>query len=180
MRLTGRTTTPGRRRTAAIGVGAAALALTGSVLAVPADAQEPAVAQAGTYCGPTEGFYGGGQYTYADVQLCLRADSSGSVSAVVNTGNNSYYWGSAWYSATNSYPARWDAKGTAGVGGTGHGYSVNATQTSSSGSAAASLSTTACGTYSVTMTFHQNGSYWTDAGNDINSGQRTYSINVPC
>ncbi|QTD95986.1 hypothetical protein [Streptomyces cyanogenus] len=179
MRLTGRTTTPAGRRSAAIGVGAAAIALAGASLAAPAAAQERAAAPAGTYCGPTESFYGNGQWTYAEVQLCLQADSSGAVSVVVNTRQVQYYWGSAWYYASSGSPASWDAKGAAGVGGTSHSYGVSGRQTSAAGSASAALSTTVCGTYSVTMTYHQVGPYW---GSDqaLDSGQRTYSINVPC
>ncbi|MER6029803.1 hypothetical protein [Streptomyces sp. NPDC001851] len=168
----------------AAGLGAILLALSGATLATPAAGQQRAAAvPAGDYCGPNQSFYGGGQYTYAEAQACLRFGSSGN-QVIVNNRNAQYYWGGSWYVATSSYPAKWYASGSVSIGGQSGNYATPnpVTQGSANGSASggspAALS--ACGTYNVTMTFHQNGPYWTDSGQDIDSGQRSFQISVPC
>lgn len=137
---------------------------------------------AGDYCGPTEGFYGLARYSYAEVQLCLRFGAGGNQIRVNNT-NNEYYWGGAWYSASAAYPASWTASGTVSMSGQSGTYKTgDVKQTSRSGSASGGSPAVlaGCGTYSVVRTFHQNGPYWTDPGNDIDAGTRTYQITVPC
>ncbi|MEU2717838.1 hypothetical protein [Streptomyces sp. NPDC007205] len=174
-----------RSRKVAASLGVAMLALSGSVLTMPAVAAEQrAVAvPAGDYCGPAESFYGGGSYTYAQVQVCLRFASGGN-QVIVKTSNDQYQYGGSWYNASSTYPAKWNATGSVSISGQPGNYATPnpVTQGSASGSASggspAALS--ACGTYSVTMTFHQNGPYWTDSSNDIDSGQRSYQVGVPC
>ncbi|MFF4224240.1 hypothetical protein ACFYZH_15435 [Streptomyces abikoensis] len=141
-----------------------------------------AAAPTGDYCSPTEELYGGGQYTYTRVQVCLNFGSSNQV--IVRNSQTQYQWGGAWYSADNNYPARWNANGSVSKGGQSGNYATPnpVTQGSANGSASGGspAALNGCGSYSVTMTFHQSGPYWTDSSNDINSGQRSYTINVPC
>ncbi|MFF5130095.1 hypothetical protein ACFY41_24555 [Streptomyces syringium] len=74
--------------------------------ATAASAQQRAAAvPPGDYCGQQEGLYGGGQYTYAEAQVCLHFADGGPPEVRVSTRNNSYYWGGAWYNASASYPA---------------------------------------------------------------------------
>ncbi|QSY49289.1 MULTISPECIES: hypothetical protein [Streptomyces] len=167
-----------------IGLAIAVLALSTSLLHAPATAAEhrAAAAPAGDYCPPAEEFYGGGQYTYTRVQVCLNFASSNQV--VVRNSETQYQWGGAWYYADNSYPARWNATGSVSKSGQSgnHATPDPVTQGSANGSASGGspVVLNGCGSYSVTMTFHQSGPYWTDSSNDINSGQRSYTISVPC
>ncbi|MFI6684021.1 hypothetical protein [Streptomyces sp. NPDC050485] len=182
---TATTTAPGRSRKVAAGLGVALLALSGSVLTMPAVAaeQRAAAVPAGDYCGPTESFYGGGSYTYAEVQVCLRFGSGGN-QVIVKTSNDQYQWGGSWYNASSTYPAQWNATGSVSISGQSGSYATPnpVTQGSSNGSAdgGSPAALSACGTYNVTMTFHQIGPYWTDSSNDIDSGQRSYQVSVPC
>ncbi|MFK8905577.1 hypothetical protein [Streptomyces sp. YS-3] len=188
MRLTGRTAPASAaayaaQRKTVTGLASALIALAGMTLAAPATAAEHrAAVPSGDYCNANQGFYGGGQYTYAEVQVCLRFASSGN-QVIVNARNNQYYYGGAWYNASSSYPARWSATGSVGIGGQSGNYNTGTvTQGSPTGSASGGSPSSigACGTYSVTLNFHQNGPYWTDGSNDINSGQKSYSISVAC
>ncbi|MFH8290306.1 hypothetical protein [Streptomyces sp. NPDC018059] len=178
--------TPGRRSPKiAVGLGVALLALAGPTLVTPAVAAQQRVAAvpAGDYCGTTESFYGGGQYTYAEVQVCLRFGSGGN-QVIVNNRNVQYYFGGSWYYATSGYPAQWNAGGSVSIGGQSGNYATPNPVKQGSASGAASggspAALSACGTYNVTMTFRQNGPYWTGGDYDIDSGQRSYSISVPC
>ncbi|GAA2915422.1 hypothetical protein GCM10020221_08940 [Streptomyces thioluteus] len=127
-----------RSRRIAAGLGATLLALSGSALATPATAaqQRAAAVPAGDYCGATESLYGGGQYTYAEVQVCLRFGSGGN-QVIVNNRNVQYYWGSSWYNASSSYPAKWYASGSVSTGGKSGNYATPnpVTQGSANGSA---------------------------------------------
>ncbi|WP_171161893.1 hypothetical protein [Streptomyces sp. I05A-00742] len=176
----------GRRpRRLAAGLGAALLALSGSALAAPATAaqQRAAAVPAGDYCGPADSFYGGGQYTYAEVQVCLRFGSGGN-QVIVNNRNVQYLWGGSWYNASSNYPAKWHAVGSVSVGGQWGSYATPdpVTQGSANGWAGGGSPAAlgACGTYNVSMMFRQNGPYWTDSSNDIDSGERSYQVSVPC
>ncbi|MFC5143525.1 hypothetical protein [Streptomyces aureoversilis] len=161
----------------------AVLALSGSLFVTTATAAEhrAAAVPPGDYCGPQEGFYGGGQYTYAEVRVCLHFEDGGSSEVRVSTHNNSYYWGSSWYNASANYPAYWRAEGAVSKGGQTADYSVSHRQESRDGWAGAAQSAAReCGAATVTLNFHQNGPYWTGSDNDIDSGERTYQIDVPC
>ncbi|MBT2405544.1 MULTISPECIES: hypothetical protein [unclassified Streptomyces] len=189
MRLTGRTATASaaadasRRKT--VGLATAFIALAGMTLAGPATAAEHrAAAPSGDYCNASQGFYGGnGQYTYAEAQVCLRF-ASGGKQVIVNNNNSKYYWGGSWYDASSSYTARWRATGVVSINGQSGVYDTGTvTQGSVHGSASGGYppSLGACGTYNVTMMFHQNGPYWTDdSSKDIDSGEQSYSISVAC
>ncbi|MFI9311597.1 hypothetical protein [Streptomyces triculaminicus] len=180
------TPAPAQARTGRYGVGlaVAVLALSASLLHSPAAAAEhrAAAAPTGDYCSSAEEFYGGGQYTYARVQVCLRFGSSNQV--IVNNNQTQYLWGGSWYYADNNYPARWNATGSVSKSGQSGNYATPNPVTQGSANGWASGGSPAvlngCGSYSVTMTFHQNGPYWTDSSYDINSGQRSYTISVPC
>ncbi|MER5780182.1 hypothetical protein ABT104_00425 [Streptomyces mobaraensis] len=167
----------------AAGLGATLLALSGTALVTPATAaqQRAAAAPTGDYCANAEQLYGGGQYTYGRAQVCLRFGSGGN-QVVVKSSEAQYYWGNAWYYASSDYPVNWNASGTVSKSGQSGSYSVRLQQPGRSGSAASNplAALNGCGSYSVTMTFHQNGPYWTDSSNDIDSGQRSYQISVPC
>ncbi|MFI1742628.1 hypothetical protein [Streptomyces sioyaensis] len=144
-------------------------------------AEHRAAAPSGDYCAAKESFYGSGQYTYAEAQVCLRF-GSGSNEVRVNNSNSQYYYGGSWYSASSSYPANWTASGTLSNSGQSGNYSVpQVKQTSLNGSASGGSPAVlnGCGSYSVTMTFHQVGPYWSQ-DQAIDSGQRTYTIDVPC
>ncbi|MFI1253852.1 hypothetical protein ACH4U6_08635 [Streptomyces netropsis] len=161
----------------------AGVALAGSFLVPAATAaeQRAAAVPPGDYCGPQEGFYGGGQYTYAEVQVCLHFEGGGPPEVRVSTHNNSYYWGSAWYNASASYPAQWKAEGAVSEGGRTADYSASLRQESRDGWAGGGrLPDGECGTATVTLNFHQSGPYWTGSDNDIDSGERTYRVDVPC
>ncbi|MBT2382432.1 hypothetical protein [Streptomyces sp. ISL-11] len=177
-------TAPGGLPTRRIGAGLAValLALSGLATGTTATAAgHRAAAPSGDYCAAKESFYGSGQYTYAEAQVCLRFGSGGNEVRVNNT-NSQYYWGGSWYSASSSYPANWTASGTLSKSGQSGNYSVpqvKQTSLNGSGSGGSPAALNGCGSYSVTMTFRQVGPYW---GQDqaIDSGQRTYTINVPC
>ncbi|WP_367140650.1 MULTISPECIES: hypothetical protein [Streptomyces] len=181
-------TTPMAKRTlmrrTAIGLGAALLALSGTALSASTAAavQQRAAVPDGEYCGPQESFYGSGQYTYGQTQACLEFTFD-RPAIKIKLSEVQYYWGGAWYYATADYPARVRVAGEVNIGTQGWNYDVSGSQGASTGSLSAHAPSGfdgGCGTYSVTMTYHQNGPYWTDASRDIDSGQRTYSINVPC
>ncbi|MFI9240683.1 hypothetical protein [Streptomyces sp. NPDC053079] len=161
----------------------AVLTVSGSLFATTATAAEhrAAAVPPGDYCGSQEGFYGGGQYTYAEVQACLHFEDGGPPEVRVSTHNNSYYWGSAWYNASASYPAQWRAEGAVSKDGQTATYSASLRQESRDGWAGGGqLPASECGAATVTLNFHQSGPYWTGSDNDINSGERTYQIDVPC
>ncbi len=161
----------------------AAVVLSGSLLMPTATAaeQRAAAVPPGDYCGPRESLYGKGQYTYAEVQVCLHFEASGSPEVRVSTHNNSYYWGNAWYNASASYPAHWKADGAVSKGGQTASYSASLRQESRDGWAGGGqLPTVECGTATATLNFRQSGPYWTGSDNDIDSGERTYQIDIPC
>lgn len=171
---------PARRIGAGLTV--ALLALSGLATGTTATAAEHrAAAPSGDYCATKGSFYGSGQYTYAEAQVCLRFGPS-SNAVVVKDSNSQYYYGGSWYSASSSYPANWTASGTLSKSGQSGNYSVpqvKQTSLNGSGSGGSPAVLNGCGSYSVTMTFHQVGPYWGD-DQAIDSGQRTYTIDVPC
>ncbi|MEU2854176.1 hypothetical protein [Streptomyces syringium] len=161
----------------------AVMALSVSFLAPAATAAEhrAAAVPPGDYCGPQEGFYGGGRYTYAEVQVCLHFEDGGPPEVRVSTHNNSYYWGGAWYNAGAGNPAEWRAEGTVGKAGQTANYSAALRQESANGWAGGGqLPAGECGAATVTLNFRQNGPYWTGGDYDIDSGERTYQVDVPC
>ncbi len=176
--------TPGGLTVHRIGAGltVALLALSGLASGTTATAAEHrAAAPSGDYCAAQESFYGSGQYIYAEAQVCLRFGSGGS-EVRVNVSNSQYYWGGSWYSASSSYPAYWTVSGALSQSGQSGNYSVpqvKQTSLDGSGSGGSPAVLNGCGSYSVTMTFHQVGPYWGD-DQAIDSGQRTYAIDAPC
>ncbi|MEV6778954.1 hypothetical protein [Streptomyces syringium] len=163
-------------------IAAVALSVGFLVPTAPAAAAElRAAVPPGDYCGPQESFYGGGQYTYAEVQVCLHFEDGGPPEVRVSTRNNSYYWGGAWYNASASYPAHWRAEGAVSKDGQTASYSASLRQESSNGWAdGGQLPAGECGAATLTLNFRQSGPYWTGSENDIDSGKRTYQVDVPC
>ncbi|MBC2879110.1 MULTISPECIES: hypothetical protein [Streptomyces] len=163
---------------------ASAVALSGCLLTTPAPAAPRAAAvPSGDYCAPTESLYGGGSYTYTDVQVCLHVGSYSDHSddAVrVSTRNNTYYWGGAWYSASPDHPADWTGEGSFTKDGTEHWFGSHRTQVARELSDDTNQNPFSCGTYTVAFRFRQKGPYWTADGNDINLGERSYQISLPC
>ncbi|MGK5640236.1 hypothetical protein ACSNOK_18260 [Streptomyces sp. URMC 126] len=164
---------------------ASVVALSGCLLATPAPAApaRAAAVPSGDYCAPTENLYGGGGYTYADVQVCLHVGSHSDHSddAVrVSTRNNTYYWGGSWYSASPDYPADWTGEGSLDKDGTSSWYGSHRQQVARELSDDTNQNPFSCGTYTVTFTFRQKGPYWTDDANDIKPSERSYRITLPC
>ncbi|GAA3082958.1 hypothetical protein GCM10020000_81290 [Streptomyces olivoverticillatus] len=107
-----------------LGLTVALLALSGLATGTTATAAEHrAAAPSGDYCATKGSFYGSGQYTYAEAQVCLRFGPS-SNAVVVKDSNSQYYYGGSWYSASSSYPANWTASGTLSKSGQSGNYSV--------------------------------------------------------
>ncbi|MCZ1001170.1 hypothetical protein O1M63_28950 [Streptomyces mirabilis] len=170
-------------RRAGNGLSVLLLALSSSALTPTATAgTHRAAAPSGVYCGPQEGFYGKDRWTYADVLVCLHFEGGPEGELKVNTHNNTYFWGGAWYSASITNRAKWEVDGTVSKGGQTDGYHVGAFQAARDGYAPGRHLPVLkeCGTYQVTMKFHQNGAHWLDPEWDIKSGVRTYQIDVPC
>ncbi|MET8678001.1 hypothetical protein ABZW18_10520 [Streptomyces sp. NPDC004647] len=169
-------------RTIGASLSVALLALPGLALGNTAMAAEHrAAAPAGDYCAPKTQLYSEDRWTYAEAQVCLRFGPGGN-EVRVNNSQPQYYWGSAWYNASSRYPASWSASGTVTKSGESENYATPSPVTQGSAEGSASGGSPAvlngCGTYSVTMTFHQAGPYWNEI--PIDSGELTYDINVPC
>ncbi|MFE9450774.1 hypothetical protein [Streptomyces sp. NPDC006739] len=153
-------------------------AMAPAVSAAPAYAPRAAAAGPTTVCGSKFPLYSDGRWTYTEARFCLGTDGS-QVHPVLEFSECQYYWGAAWYYANAKYPCGFDLSYTL----TRNGQVLLDSSSSGSGgpSGAVEGKSAGCegpGTYTLRARYVMSGPYWTDT--QINSGYRTYNLDVPC
>ncbi|GHE11507.1 hypothetical protein GCM10010339_71530 [Streptomyces alanosinicus] len=131
-----------------------------------------------TTCGSKFSLYSEGRWTYTEARFCLATDGS-QLWPVLEFSECQYYWGGAWYYAKAKYPCGFDFAYTV----TRNGQDLLDSSSSGSGGPGGVVegNSTGCagpGNYTLRARYVLSGPYWTDT--QINSGYRTYNLNVPC
>ncbi|MBX7549800.1 hypothetical protein ABZX95_00320 [Streptomyces sp. NPDC004232] len=155
------------------------MAMAPAVSAAPAHAPHAATkADPVTVCGSKFPQYSDGRWTYTEARFCLGTDGS-QVWPILDFSECQYYWGAAWYYANAKYPCGFDFQYTV----TRDGQNVLDGSSSGSGGPGGVVegNSTGCagpGTYTLRARYVLSGPYWTDT--QINSGYRTYNLDLPC
>lgn len=131
-----------------------------------------------TACGSKFPLYSEGRWTYTETRFCLGTDGS-QIWPIIEFSECQYYWGAAWYYANAKYPCGFDFAYTV----TREGQDLLDGSSSGSGGSGGVVegNSTGCagpGKYTLRARYILSGPYWTDT--QINSGYRTYNLDLPC
>ncbi|OLZ69506.1 hypothetical protein AV521_18535 [Streptomyces sp. IMTB 2501] len=154
------------------------MAMAPAAAAAPAHVHTAAAAESAQACGSKFPLYSEGRWTYTEARFCLSTDGQ-QVHPVLEFSECQYYWGAAWYYAKAKYPCGFDFAYTV----TRDGQDVLDGSSSGSGGPSGTVegNSTACagpGNYTLRARYVLSGPYWTDV--QINSGYRTYNLELPC
>ncbi|MFF2964972.1 hypothetical protein ACFVT1_40290 [Streptomyces sp. NPDC057963] len=165
---------------------ATAIAVTVSVLAVPAtaSADNGPHPEVGTHCTSWESAYGPGGYTFTDFRTCVVvSDREGRSSVVIETDRNTYWWSGAWYNTSTGYSASVSADVNMGAnsvqGGPSVTQSVTWEQKSRSSRVGRGIGIIKCGARQLDVSYYQTGAYYgSDKAIDV---KRSYDdFVIPC
>lgn len=154
--------------------------VTSAVGAAPASAAPPTKPKVvtSTTCGEPVKLYSKDRWTYSETKACLVTDGA-VVWPELKVVACQYYWGGAWYSASDKHPCKFTINytvshdGVTPVSGSSQGNTPSSgTVTGKSGRCAGN------GTYALDISFSQDGPYWYNW--EINSGPKTYQLGVLC
>ncbi|WP_086824770.1 hypothetical protein [Allokutzneria sp. NRRL B-24872] len=145
------------------------------------------------YCSPAMEFYGaGGEWTWVKMRACLVTNGDGKLWVRARVDDTQWARGvfKTWYrpSGTKEGIHTYRLTATVYLGKTRLGdfdtypYGVDTTPTTvnSGGSTLYSVPAKGRGDYSVVFQFQQDGPYWTEKTYQINSGERSVALRMPC